>query len=178
MKNKADEEITNDRSDTSLHCAARNGSANAAKELIEWGANTESDPGMMRMLETALTYGDAELAEVLVDALIVEATSERTTSATRMLNRALYEVAGHGGSRRLMRHLLEAGANIEFINVNGKTPLMAAAKSGHINAVQWLVKNGADCKATDYSDQTALALAERYKRTDVAKFLASNRSAE
>jgi ankyrin repeat protein len=89
-----------------------------------------------------------------------------------------YTVAEHGGSRRLMRHLVNAGANVDYVHHNGKTPLMIAAKSGHINAVGWLVAHRADPEMTDHSFRTPLELAEKYRRSDVVAFLKNASAAE
>jgi ankyrin repeat protein len=171
MENGADEEITNERGETPLASAARNDHAAAMQELIEWGAGIGSD--LVEMLEHALKNENPDAAEVLVNALV----KEKETTA-KQLGRALYTVAEHGGSRRLMRHLVNAGANVDYVHHNGKTPLMIAAKSGHINAVGWLVAHRADPEMTDHSFRTPLELAEKYRRSDVVAFLKNASAAE
>lgn len=176
--NHADDEITNRCKETPLNCAARNGNAAAMQELIDWGAITDKGPDTRYMLLSALKNGDTDVAEVLVNALIKKARSDDTKSAISALNDALHSVAEHGGSRRLMRHLEQGGADIDYVNANGKTPLMMAAKFGHINAVQWLVRHGAQQETTDFGDHTALALAKRYKQTEIVNFLENPQPAE
>jgi ankyrin repeat protein len=148
------------------------------QELIEWGAVTDKGPGTGFMLQSALKNRDADVAEVLVNTLIKKAKSDGIKSDITALNDALHAVAEHGGSRRLMRHLEQAGADIDYVNANGKTPLMMAAKFGHISAVQWLVKHGARQETTDYGDHTALALAKRYKQTKIVNFLENSQPTE
>ncbi len=139
------------------------------QKLIEWHTDIDAAPGEMSMLDHALRNGHAEAAEVLVSALIKEARSQSSSSNLTELNLALYAVAEHGGSRRLLQRLVRAGADVNYVYPGGKTPLMAASKFGHTKPVEWLVKHGAQREATDLSDQTALDLAKRYGRTEVVR---------
>lgn len=167
MANEADYDIRNDRDETPFNCAARHGNARAMQTLIEWHIDTGSEE--LSMLEHALKNGHAEAAEVLVSVLIKEAKRSSTKSTLAGMNLALYAVAEHGGSRRLMRQLVRAGADVNYVYPSGKTALMVASKFGHTRAVEWLVNHGAQRAATDLNDQTALDLAKRYGRTEVVR---------
>lgn len=64
----------------------------------------------------------------------------------------------------------------EKVDVNkectGKTPLMYAAKYGHLKIAKLLIKEGADVK-TEYKGRTALTYASKYNKEDVYSYLKS-----
>ncbi|MBS0380742.1 MAG: ankyrin repeat domain-containing protein [Proteobacteria bacterium] len=72
-----------------------------------------------------------------------------------------------------MQASLAAGANIEGEAYDGLTPLDAAAKDGHLEAVKFLVNHGAAVNGVGHSPRTALGLAAVYEHTDCALYLAS-----
>lgn len=62
------------------------------------------------------------------------------------------------------------------INVNaqddkGLTPLMCATRNGHLNVVQYLIKEGANPNIKNNEGKTALDLAEENRHEEVAEFL-------
>lgn len=63
----------------------------------------------------------------------------------------LVEVAMEG-HMRMIRYLLDRGANIERFDVSGSTPLMAASAWGRMRVVKELVQRGADVNAVDYRE--------------------------
>ncbi|KIH69117.1 ankyrin repeat protein [Ancylostoma duodenale] len=63
-----------------------------------------------------------------------------------------------GGHAELL--LIDAGANIEETNDENYTPLMEAAREGHVHVVKILLENGAQVNATtDETMETALTVA-------------------
>jgi ankyrin repeat protein len=67
-----------------------------------------------------------------------------------------------------MRLLLEAGAEID---TPSKTPLHAAVESGHLEAVRFLVQNGAQKDVLDDFGCTPLGLAVQNEHLDLVRFL-------
>lgn len=67
--------------------------------------------------------------------------------------------------------LLEAGAEVNQANNNGKTPLMAAAQEGHEKVVKALLEAGADIEAKNKNGDTALTLAVKNDHLEVVKIL-------
>lgn len=69
-------------------------------------------------------------------------------------------LAACGGHVELAELLLERGANIEEVNDEGYTPLMEAAREGHLCVVKTLLKHHALVNAkTEETQETALTLA-------------------
>ena len=72
----------------------------------------------------------------------------------------------------IIKFLLEHGANINSININKETPLMAGAGSGSLEAVKQLVSYGdTSINATNRSGKTALMLAAKENELEVVQYL-------
>ncbi len=70
--------------------------------------------------------------------------------------------------------LLKAGAEVNFRNPNGETPLMAAARSGKVDAAKALLAAGADINAKEnWGGQSAIMWAAAQGQAEMVKFLAS-----
>lgn len=62
-----------------------------------------------------------------------------------------------------MKVLVDAGADINKVDEEGKTPLIVAARTSLATAAQWLLDSGAEWRLKDNSEKTALdwAISER-----------------
>ena len=69
------------------------------------------------------------------------------------------------------RAWLNAGADIQAQTPGGATALMAATLNGHVEAVRWLLANGANPNATNKKKVTALAIAKARKHPDIVAAL-------
>lgn len=65
-------------------------------------------------------------------------------------------------------------ADLEYVDIFGRTYLMHAARVGFLPAVELLVSKGADVNAMDYDGFTALSIAYRHKKEIIVKFLLKN----
>jgi hypothetical protein len=84
--------------------------------------------------------------------------------------KALRKAASKGDRGELL-DLIAEGARINSRDDHGKTPLMAAVESGHIDAVRLLLDRGALVNAEADDGITALMLAAKNGHTDVAREL-------
>lgn len=84
----------------------------------------------------------------------------------------LHEAARRGDLRKI-KELLGRGENVNARDAIGYTPLHYAAKSGHLDVVQFLVENGADVNAISLNEflETPLHMAVSSGRLDVVRFL-------
>ena len=67
--------------------------------------------------------------------------------------------------------LITGGADIEFKNVYGSTPLATAARWGNEGVVRLLLKNGATVEVEDFSGWTPLTVAARYGHAAIVRLL-------
>jgi ankyrin repeat protein len=92
----------------------------------------------------------------VVDLLIAAGAKLNPTDA--QVNPLLFAV-----SRRyvpMIEPLLSRGADVNWKNSQGQTPLMAAELGGSPEVVRLLIAKGADLNAKDSSGRTALSVAE------------------
>lgn len=71
----------------------------------------------------------------------------------------------------MVRFLLSAGAEVNDHDLEGQTPLMAAAAFGDVELVTLLIQKGADREAVDLAGRTAWNHAARNGHHDAAKLL-------
>ena len=81
----------------------------------------------------------------------------------------LVEHAGKGDLGR-MEEDIAAGADVNFHD-GGATPLMAAARGGHVEAAKFLVRHGADPDKRGRTTCTVLNEAARFGRMDMIRYL-------
>ena len=67
--------------------------------------------------------------------------------------------------------LIDAGADIETKDEDGRSPLLRASVSGKIAVVKMLVEAGADVCVTDKQGDTCLALASCFGHTETVRYL-------
>ncbi|TYZ60386.1 hypothetical protein PybrP1_007539, partial [[Pythium] brassicae (nom. inval.)] len=79
--------------------------------------------------------------------------------------------AAHFGHLPIVQGLLKAGADQNYLNRKGTTPLMRAAQEGRDEVVQFLLANGADANAANNESMTALMLAAQRGHTNVVTIL-------
>jgi ankyrin repeat protein len=172
---------------TPLMYAARQGSVDAARTLVDAGANLNlTDPDGSTALVLAIINGHydtaALLAEKGADPNIADASGMAALYAAVDMN-TLGEVYGHPGhpstdkltAVELMKVLLEHGANPnarlkttatqrahtpgEFTLGEGSTPLMRAAKNGDSATIRLLIEHGVDVNARQKNGTTPLMFA-------------------
>ena len=69
---------------------------------------------------------------------------------------------------------MEAGADLDAKTDEGCSPLAGAARNGHVEAVRFLLREGADVTATTNDGKNPLDVAESFERDEVAALLRSH----
>lgn len=151
------------------------------RTLIQAGLNlssrgTKNETPLIRVcgvyIDPAAWPGNVEVVKTLLKA---GADPNMVGNGTRS---ALFDAAVHGHAR-VVQVLLQAGAHVEAATlgnrgsseVEGVTPLIAAAEGGHLDVVHLLVDAGADVNRSDASGFTALMGAARLGHSKIVKFL-------
>ncbi|GMH05192.1 hypothetical protein Nepgr_007032 [Nepenthes gracilis] len=79
--------------------------------------------------------------------------------------------AANEGDLDWIKELLKSGANVNFRDIDNRTPLHVAACQGYGDVVELLIRNGAEIDAKDRWGSTPLADAIYYKNHEVIKRL-------
>ena len=92
------------------------------------------------------------------------------------MSKALLKVAHEGlfDNADIGEHLLKEGADINYRNKYGNSPLHIAAAAGSMRLVSVLLKHGAKVGLVDYNGKTPLEKAIRNGHNDVADILLRN----
>lgn len=81
--------------------------------------------------------------------------------------------AAASGNNDIVRMLIERAAYIDAESPNKTTPLMMAARAGHILTVKLLLDEGADATLKNELGMTAIDFAEKHNHKDIAEGLTS-----
>jgi ankyrin repeat protein len=196
VKAGADINARNANYETPLHIAAKYGDLRIGRFLIESGASliTIGHRGYSA-LHTALESGHGKFAEMLLEKganpntfttngtalhLAAENVSEPTTlrllvdkganfMALDSLDRRPIHCAALGGQLENVKYLQSLDTkSLEVRGHMGNTVLHFAVQGGHLQVVEYLVAQGADCYSANFRDQIPLQLAMNY---ECVKFL-------
>ena len=139
----------------------------AVRTLLQQGGDVSAAQGDgMTALHWAATYGDVELAEMLLYA------GANARATTRLGAFTPLHVASRNGAADVVSRLVGAGADVEARTSTGDTPLMLAAASGSVEAVTALLDARADPNAKESAhEQTALMFAAARDRHEVVRVL-------
>lgn len=174
---------------TGLHWAAEVNQAEAARLLIDAGADIEATTSWgATPLEWAATLGSVQVADLLLDrgasgfTLIVAAALGKIADVKAMietgsstqgdaLSDATYGAARNGYTE-VVEYLLDQGATVHAKGFFGGTGLHWAAINGHRSTVELLVSRGASLTARDeHFDGTPEDWAVEGGHTDLAQLL-------
>ncbi|XP_020893003.1 ankyrin repeat and SAM domain-containing protein 6 isoform X2 [Exaiptasia diaphana] len=192
---------TDDEGVSALHTAAANGHDNMVRLLLSRGASFDARNSYgWTPLMTAACYGHVKIVVILIQykadifaqndlgataldsaarsghlqvvGLLIDASSDcqwqclSDNCLTALLN------ACHHGHEHVVKLLLDKRTDVNYKDsITGWTPLMFASLNGHISVVQLLCEYGADADSMNILHQTALDIAARRQRTDVAAYL-------
>jgi ankyrin repeat protein len=169
--------------ETALMVAARRADIPMMKTLIDAGAQVNyianHDPSHQgrSALANALDSGSLDAVTVLIDAKVninelvdIDIETRPTVQAHTLLVYAIYKKS----SLNIMRFIIDKGADVNKPDVvGGWTPLMIAAYFGLTDAVELLIKSGADLEARNkiHNNHDARYYARKRGYTSIVKML-------
>lgn len=163
----------NQDGETPLMLAARTGAVRVAELMIRHGANVNTREQFRN--QTALMWAAAERKPEMVAFLIskgatvnVRATANDWGSQITNEPRVQYRPTGgltpllyaaRAGCRGCVEALLKGGADIDFPNPDGMTPMMMAIDNSHYEVARYLLDQGANPHTWDWWGRTPLYVA-------------------
>ncbi|KPM03476.1 Notch-like protein [Sarcoptes scabiei] len=167
LNNGANVSLTCDKTnETCLHLAARYARADAAKHLIESGADCNAQDATGRTPLHAAIAADARgVFEILLRNRTVDLNAKTNDGTTPLILAA--RMANEGMLEQLVLH----NCDLNAIDEAGKTALHWAASVNNVEAVRVLLQNGIDRDCKNNREETPLFLAAREGAYQCAKLL-------
>lgn len=163
---------------SALTVAIRNNNPEGAKVLIKRGTNiniadnahtplTLTHTALLQYHENAPVYRELETL-LLSKGATVDVTIN--SLGWTPLCTTVTKVQDKPNSDHI-RLLLQLGADVNYLDINGRTPLMLAASMGRLSSVEMLMKNYAANDTIDNFGWSALMFAVYYNHIDVVTFM-------
>jgi len=161
-----------------LSMAMRNGNSEGAMLLLEYGANIY----FFDSLQTALTLCHNAISRFPqkadrfreIETLLLQKGAHVDIPTNSLRWTPLFHAVSRYQDSGIKRHLsllLQLGADVDYADTNGRTPLMLAASTGRLDALRMLLNNYADCDRLDKFGWSALMLSVYYNHYKICNFL-------
>lgn len=137
---------------TALQGATEAGASRIVELLLAENAN----PNLGRGENAPPLYGAAVNGEEDIIAMLVDAGADVNVVGGANKSTPLIETVKHVWGKDSLKKLLEARADINATDEDGETVLIAAARTGDVEAVRYLLRRGADVLYTSPSGINAL----------------------
>jgi ankyrin repeat protein len=138
-----------------LYKAAAGGHMDVVKYLLEKGARIDVKSDVGTLLFWVVQSNPDNTLEMVQ--FLIANKADAKGGAAKGWRTALDSAAGQGDVR-VVRALVEAGADVNAVGKDGEqwTPLIAAARLGRTDVVKYLLEKGADPSKTDRYNRTPL----------------------
>ncbi|CAK4200047.1 unnamed protein product [Aphanomyces euteiches] len=161
--------IVNNDCETALHIAAKNGSFNIAKILIDHNANVNAKN---RENETPLSKAAKQNQLKIVQLLQRSRADVNTTNAN---DETPLHLASKSGHLDIVEFLVEF-ADLEKADKNGATAFYLASQEGHVDVVNVLLSHQAYVDAHTKDNETALQTASKNNQSNIVERLLASRA--
>ncbi|KAG8517651.1 Neurogenic locus notch protein 2, partial [Galemys pyrenaicus] len=149
-----------------LHLAARYSRADAAKRLLDAGADANAQDNMGRCPLHAAVAADAQgVFQILIRNRVTDLDARMHDGTTPLILAARLAVEG------MVAELINCQADVNAVDDHGKSALHWAAAVNNVEATLLLLKNGANRDMQDNKEETPLFLAAREGSYEAAKIL-------
>jgi ankyrin repeat protein len=89
-------------------------------------------------------------------------------------NNSILHFSAANGDRAVCTRLIEAGALVDLIDTEGRTPLITAAMHGNAQTCRYLMECGAETHLVDRFGMTAKAYAEAHRYQEIAAVISAH----
>lgn len=152
--------------ETALHLAARYARADAAKRLLDAGADANAHDNMGRTPLHAAVAADAQgVFQILIRNRATDLDARMNDGTTPLILAARLAVEG------MVEELVHCHADVNAVDDHGKSSLHWAAAVNNVEATLVLLKNGANRDMQDNKEETPLFLAAREGSYEAAQVL-------
>ena len=163
----ADIEAMNFEDRSPLQWACIIGVLDVVKVLVRAGAGVcVTDVAGCACLAHAAYRGHTEIVRYLLCLPEVDVNRRNADDHDTALQEAVFMKR-----TEVVQLLIDAGADVDTQNNEGRSPLHVACKSGELDIVKMLVEAGAGVRATDNQGCTCLMLAAWHGHTDIVRYL-------
>uniref|UniRef100_A0A8B9R982 Notch receptor 3 n=1 Tax=Astyanax mexicanus TaxID=7994 RepID=A0A8B9R982_ASTMX len=152
--------------ETALHLAARYARADAAKRLLDAGADANAQDNTGRTPLHAAVASDAQgVFQILIRTRATDLDARMYDGSTALILAARLAVEG------MVEELITCHADVNAVDELGKSALHWAAAVNNVEATVALLKNGANKDMQDLKEETPLFLAAREGSCEAVKVL-------
>lgn len=148
LEKNADPNTTNEDGWSPLIMASKGGHVGLVKELLSQKVSPNPSKIAHTALRAAAIHGHNDVLRYIL------LPSQALTGFNCTLQVASLTLIIH------CRMLISAKADPNLTSLHGRTPLMGAARGGHVQSARILIAAGADCSAQNDDAETAADLAE------------------
>jgi ankyrin repeat protein len=152
-------------SSKALHKAAANGMWHMVTILLKHGAAIDAPSDRGTPLQLSACVGSVKCAEALL-----AAGANPNARCQKALESAL-GIAAFESHGKVVKVLLEYGADVNLADGFGQTPLMQAAKKGHFDICKDLLDHHADTNAQSTTGSNAVARAAHHGHEEIVNLL-------